>query len=64
MPFVVLITELGFVICICIFLFIIDPLSLIIIISIMLIMLVIYFKIINKKLFEWGKLNKTFYQTD
>ena len=60
MPFVVLITELGFVICICIFLFIIDPLSLIIIISIMLIMLVIYFKIINKKLFEWGKIKQNF----
>ena len=60
MPLVVLITELGFVICICIFLFIIDPLSLIIIISIMIILLVIYFKIVNRKLFEWGRIKQNF----
>ena len=60
MPLVVLITEFGFVICVCIFLFIVDPLSLIIIISIMAILLMIYFKVINKKLFEWGRIKQNF----
>ena len=60
MPLVVLITEIGFVLLVCIFLFFIDPISLISVTFFILILLTLYFKIINKKLYSWGKVKQNF----
>ena len=60
MPFVQTITEFTFIFFVSIFLFLIDPMSLTLVVLFIIFLLIIYFKILNKKLYEWGKLKQVF----
>lgn len=60
MPLVQVITEFSFIILISFFLFLIDPISLTLVVFFIFFLMIMYFKIIDKKLYEWGRLKQIF----
>ena len=59
-PLVQLISEISFIFFISFFLLLIDPVSLFIVFTFTLFLLILYFRVINKKLYQWGESKQIF----